>query len=77
MTKSNRMRLWTIQTKIGWDNWPPPSPFKEEIMRSWERLFDLELLKTHSEWMGGGAIQACVKKNYTDEVVNVTYFKAR
>ncbi len=63
MTKSNRMRLWTIQTK--------------EIMRSWERIFDLELLKTHSEWTGGETIQACIEKIYTDEVVNVTYFKAR
>ncbi|RJS80476.1 DUF3841 domain-containing protein [Methanophagales archaeon] len=63
--------------KIGWDNWPPPAPFKEEIMRSWERIFDLELLKTHSEWMGGGAIQACIEKIYMDEVVTVTYFKAR
>ena len=63
--------------KICWDNWPPLSPFKEELMRSWERIFDLELLKKHSEWMGGGAIQACIEKIYMDEVVNVTYFKAR
>ncbi|MGB2728441.1 MAG: hypothetical protein WBD09_08180 [Halobacteriota archaeon] len=46
-------------------------------MRSWERIFDLELLKTHSEWMGGGTIQACIEKIYMDEVVTVTYFKAR
>jgi len=63
--------------KIGWEKWPPPSPFKEEIMRSWERIFDLELLKKYSEWMGGETIQACIEKIYIDEVVNVTYFKAR
>jgi len=63
--------------KIGWENWPLPSPFKEEITRSWERIFDLELLKKHSEWIGGEAVQACIEKIYTDEVVNVTYFKAR
>ena len=63
--------------KIGWENWPPPSPFKEELTRSWERIFDLELLKEHSEWTGGEAIQACIEKVYIDEVVTVTYFKAR
>jgi hypothetical protein len=63
--------------RIGWENWPPPSPFKEELMRSWERIFDLELLKKHSEWIGGETIQACIEKIYIDEVVNVTYFKAR
>lgn len=47
------------------------------LMRSWERIFDLELLKKHSEWMGGETIQACIEKIYMDEVVNVTYFKAR
>ncbi|HIH97121.1 MAG TPA: hypothetical protein HA348_06565 [Thermoplasmata archaeon] len=46
-------------------------------MRSWERIFDLELLKKHSAWIGGGAIQACIEKIFMDEVVNVTYFKAR
>jgi len=63
--------------KIGWENWPPPAPFKEEIMRSWERIFDLEVLKTHLELTSGETIQACIEKVYTDEVVNVTYFKAR
>jgi len=63
--------------KTGWENWPPPAPFKEEIMRSWERIFDLKLLKTHLEWTGGETIQACIEKIYMDEVVNVTYFKAR
>ena len=63
MTKSNMVRLWTIQPK--------------EIMRSWERIFDLELLKTHLEWTGGETIQACIEKIYMDEVENVTYFKAR
>jgi hypothetical protein len=41
----NRCERAGIQ--IGWENWPLPSPFKEEILRSWERIFDLELLKTH------------------------------
>ncbi|NMX21197.1 hypothetical protein C5S30_01900, partial [ANME-1 cluster archaeon GoMg4] len=59
--------------KIGWENWHPPSP-KEELMRSWERIFDLKLLKKHSAWMGGGAIHACIEKIYMDEVVTVTYF---
>ena len=63
--------------EIGWENWPPPAPFKEEITRSWERIFDLKLLKKHSEWTGGEAIQACIEKIYLEEVVNVTYFKAR
>ena len=63
--------------EIGLDNWPPPAPLKEEITRSWERIFDLELLKKHSEWMGGEAIQACTEKIYMREVVNVTHFKAR
>lgn len=63
--------------KIGGDNWPPPSPFKEELMRCWERIFDLELLKKHLDWMGGEAIQACIENIYMDEVVNVTYCKAR
>jgi len=63
--------------KIGWENWHPPAPFKEEIMRSWERIFDLELLKKHLEWTGGETIQACIETISTYEVVNVTYFKAR
>ena len=63
--------------KICWENWPPPAPFKEVLMRSWERIFDLELLKTHSDWIGGETIQACIEKVYRDEVVTVTYFKAR
>ncbi|MCK4734714.1 MAG: DUF3841 domain-containing protein [Methanophagales archaeon] len=63
--------------KVSWENWPPPSPFKEEIMRSWERIFDLELLKKHSEWLGGEAIQACIEKIYMEEVVTITPFKAR
>ena len=63
--------------KIGWENWPPPAPFKEELMRSWKRIFDLELLKMHLEWTSGETIQACIEKIYIDEVVNVTYFKAR
>ena len=71
------IRCESAGIKIGWENWPPPAPFKEEIMRSWERIFDLELMKKHSEWIGSGAIQACIEKIYTDEVVNVTYFRAR
>jgi len=71
----NRCERAGIQ--IGWENWPPPSPLKEEIMRSWERIFDLELLKKHLELTSGETIQACIEKVYTDEVVNVTYFKAR
>ncbi|MEA2074375.1 MAG: hypothetical protein U9O85_01365 [Euryarchaeota archaeon] len=43
-------------------------------MRCWERIFDLELLKQHSTWIGGGAIQACIEKIFMDEVVTVTYF---
>ncbi|MGB3459304.1 MAG: transposase [Halobacteriota archaeon] len=53
----------------------PPESVRE--LRSWERIFALELLKTHSEWTSGETIQACIEKIYMDEVVNVTYFKAR
>ncbi len=60
--------------RIGWENWLPPSPFNEALMRSWERIFDLKLLKKHPEWIGGEAIQACIEEIYLDEVVNVTYF---
>lgn len=63
--------------KIGWENWPPSSPVKEELMRSWERIFDLELLKQHPDWVGGETIQACIERIYMDEIENVTYFKAR
>jgi len=59
------------------ENWPPPSPFKEEILKSWERIFDPELLKEHSEWVGGEAIQACIEKIYVNEVIDVAHFKAR
>jgi len=63
--------------KGGWENWPPPSPFKEEILKSWERIFDPELLNKHPEWIGGETIQACIEKIYVNEVINITYFKAR
>jgi hypothetical protein len=54
-----------------WENWHPPSPFKEEILKSWERIFDLGLLKEHPEWIGGDAIQACIEKIYVNEVVRL------
>lgn len=63
--------------KIGWENWSPPSPFKEVLMRSWKRIFDRELLKTHPDYIGGETIQACIENVYMDEVVTVTYFTAR
>jgi hypothetical protein len=46
------------------------------IKIGWERIFDLELLKKHSEWIGGETIQACIEKIYVDDVVTVTYFEA-
>ena len=63
--------------KRGWENWPPPSSFKEEILESWERIFDPELLNKRPEWIGGQTIQACIEKIYVNEVINITYFKAR
>ena len=66
-----------VGVKGGWENWQPPSPFKEEILKSWERIFDQELLGAHSEWVGGETVQACIEKICVNEVVDVTYFKAR
>ena len=40
-------------------------------MRSWERIFDLELLKTHLEWTSGEILQACIEKIYMDEDVDI------
>lgn len=69
-------RVEKAEIKIDWKNWPPREPFWEEILKSWERIFDLKLLK-HSNWVGCQDIQACVEKIDIKEIINVTEFRAK
>lgn len=48
-----------------------------EIERSWERVFDLELLKRSPHWADRSAVvQAAVPEVRLDQVVSVRYFSA-
>ena len=54
-----------------------PERLESELRRSWERVFDLDLLRGHEQWGGLDRIQAVTEYVRLDEVVNVRTFVAR
>jgi hypothetical protein len=48
-----------------------------KIVESWERIFDLELLRSAPEWHGTGELQATLGAVTLEQVTDVTPFVSR